>query len=206
MMGEFLRITSIEKAGHGKVQVFLNDEPAFLISAGMASDLDLTVGMDITDEQKERILSTVVLREAVHRCIDLLKTRDRTVFQLIRSMANDGYTDIIAREAVNRLKEKGYLDDSVYAENYILSHAEDQSVSKIISVLKSRGVSSEDIRTGFERNDPVDQKSQIIRLLEKKRDILQSGDSHKIELLLASFVRKGYSYHDVKEAVDSFLI
>ena len=202
MTGGIRQVTALESINRRYVRVWLNDAPAFRLLAEDVRMLGLREGDPVREDQLQQIFSTVLRRNALHRCADLLKQRDKTEYEIRRKLSEEEYPEEVTDNAVSYLKERHYLDDFRYAESYIRLHQDSMSILQLTAHLKSHGVSDDVIRTALEESEPADPKVQIRKLLEKKKDILLNGTDKQRQNLAASLIRRGYAWHDVKEVMD----
>ena len=86
-----MTITSIENynKGKGRAVVYLNNEFAFILYKGELDKHELAVGKSLDDEDLERIIEETLSPRAIKRAMNLIKTVDRTEYD-IRSKLKEG--------------------------------------------------------------------------------------------------------------------
>ena len=158
---EILRVTDRKR------KIVLEDESSFVLYAGELRKYHIREGEEIPEEVLEEIHDDVLVKRAnpeevleeIHddvlvkraklRCMNLLKTSDRTVRQLRDRLRHDGYPEEIAEKALDYVASYHYTDDERYAENYIRQQSGRKSRKVILLELEKRGVDSDVIREAF---------------------------------------------------------
>ena len=138
---EILRVTDRKR------KIVLEDDRSFVLYAGELRKYHIREGEEIPEEVLEEIHDDVLVRRAKLRCMNLLKTSDRTVRQLRDRLRHDGYPEEIAEKALDYVASYHYTDDERYAENYIRQQSGRKSRKVILLELEKRGVDS----TGISR-------------------------------------------------------
>ena len=140
---EILRVTDRKR------KIVLEDESSFVLYAGELRKYHIREGEEIPEEVLEEIHDDVLVKRAKLRCMNLLKTSDRTVRQLRDRLRHDGYPEEIAEKALDYVASYHYTDDERYAENYIRQQSGRKSRKVILLELEKRGVDSDVIREAF---------------------------------------------------------
>lgn len=120
------------------------------------------------------------------------KTRDGQIKE------REGATEPNASRTFERLVERGYIDDEKFARFWIENRNLTKGTSrrKLTAELRAKGVENTIIESIFaesERNDD----DELRKVLAKKR--IKYTDEHK---LIAYLARQGFSYDDIKTALD----
>ena len=107
----------------------------------------------------------------------------------------------MADRVLERLVEKGYLDDSKFARFWIdnRNQRKGTSLRKLETELRSKGVAPELISENMQKSTR-DEKSELKKMIEKKAK--KYADMRKLTVYL---VRQGFLYDDVKIAVDEYV-
>ena len=79
---------------------------------------------------------------AKKKALHLLERMDRTEQQLYRKLADGGYPDQVAKEAVDYVKSYHYIDDVRYARSYIESRKAAKSLRQIERELYQKGITT----------------------------------------------------------------
>ncbi len=116
-------------------------------------------------------------KSATEKAMALLLHKDRTRHELKSRLEAAGFDSESVEFAISYVDSFNYLDDLRYAETYIRYHFRSRSRREITEKLKSKGVSDEDIREGFdsvlaakrEEGDDTDPEIESIEALLNKR-------------------------------------
>ncbi len=130
------------------------------------------------------------------RCLYLLKSMDRTEYQLRTKLKQNFYPEeLIDRVILWLLENLHYLDDVRYAESYIRTHGESLSTLQLKQKLTQRGVPRDVIQEALETRrdrtrrdfDPQvgeEEKNRPLRLHSgRKTEALRLPDAEGIFLL-----------------------
>lgn len=191
-------LTGLEPSGKGKVQVFLDGQPAFILYRSEIARLGLTEGVELSEDLYKEIVQGTLLKRAKLRCMNILKSSDKTEWQLRTKLSQGGYPQTVIDGAVAYVKSFHYVDDVHYARIYIESRSQSRSVRQITQDLMRKGVSREDIAAGFREAETESEEQTIRKLAEKKRMNLQNPTREEAQKYYAFFLRKGFSYSAVR--------
>ncbi len=206
---EILRVTDRKR------KIVLEDESSFVLYAGELRKYHIREGEEIPEEVLEEIHDDVLVKRAKLRCMNLLKTSDRTVRQLRDRLRHDGYPEEIAEKALDYVASYHYTDDERYAENYIRQQSGRKSRKVILLELEKRGVDSDVIREAFsavgqenQANAPFLQESTdvgAIRKLIRKRGYDAAHASWDEQQKLTGYLmRKGFEAADIRSVLREF--
>lgn len=199
-----MQITQIETAGK-KCRIYLNDEPAFLLQPSEVRSLKLTEGEELAPEVREKILGEILTKRARLRCMHILKSMDKTEFQLRQKLLQEEYPEEIVEDALEYVKSYRYVDDARYAANYISSKASVKSRLQLKTDLLSKGIRADIVETALEELTQEDELEQILGWIRKKRYDPQTAQEEEKNALIRFLMRKGFSYGMIKNALtDNF--
>lgn len=108
-----------------------------------------------------------------------------------------GISPEVATRVINRLQEKGYIDDRKFAYFWVENRSLSKGISrrKLVVELRAKGVDNiiiEEVLGQTERND----NEEILKIISKKR--LRYPDDKKLTMYL---LRLGFRYDDIKSAL-----
>ncbi|MDO5345458.1 MAG: regulatory protein RecX [Lachnospiraceae bacterium] len=196
-----MMITRLEPVNGRKYRVYLNDAPAFLLYSGEVSQYRLRENQELDEHTEKEIYSAVLPKRAKLRCMNLLKTMDKTEEQLRQKLRQGEYPEPVIEEALEYVKRYHYVDDFRYARNYIDSRKDTKSRQQICCDLAGRGVAAEVIRQAWEETETVDEAALILRWAEKKHFDPACADPKETQRFYQFLLRKGFSYPDIKKAL-----
>lgn len=110
---------------------------------------------------------------------------------------------LVSTETIQRIiaecARHGFLNDQEWLENYVRRLiTRNQGPMAIVMKLKAKGISqkvAESLLEGFE----TDHKQRIQHLLDTRYRNRDLSDFHTREKVIASLIRKGFSFSDIKE-------
>ena len=110
------------------------------------------------------------------------------------------YKDDVIEIAVDYVKSFHYIDDVRYAGNYISARSKYKSKRQIVQELVGKGISKHIIYELYEVRD-TDEKSIIIKHIEKKRINLETASKEEIQKLYMSLLRKGFLSEEIRTVI-----
>ena len=138
-----MRVEELKKITDRKYRILLEDGSSFVLYAGELRRFHIEEGGLIGEDVLSGILEGVLLKRAKLRCMNLLKTMDRTVSQLAAVLKRDGYPDEIIQGALDYVASCHYTDDRRYAENFVRLQAGKKSLKQIRYDLLGKGIAPE---------------------------------------------------------------
>lgn len=194
-------ITNIEAVTKAKSRVYIDEQLAFVLYKGELSRYKIKIDHEISDETYREIIEEVLTKRAKVRCIYLLKSMDRTEYQLRTKLKQGGYPDEAIDGAIDYVKNLHYIDDNRYAQYYIDGMTGSKSKQQITQDLLRRGITKELIQSIYEQKEPEDETEQIRKWVEKKRVDLETADPKEINRLYGFLMRKGFQASDISRVI-----
>lgn len=209
-----MRITAIniQSRNNNRVNVFVDEKYSFSLDIYQVSDLGLRVDQEIDEVELNRLNQESSFGKIYARCLEYCLVRPRsekevreylfkkTKPSLSRSgELKPGISIGLIDRTINRLLEKGYIDDLKFAKFWIENRFLSKGISnrKLTAELKSKGVSGDIINNVFSEVSRSD-NDEIKKMIAKKRP--RYNDEQK---LIAYLIRQGFKYDDVKRALDA---
>ena len=194
-------VTGIETAGKGKYSVYLDGQLAFVLYKSELSRYEVREEEELSGETYEEILKEVLLKRAQARSLYLLKSMDRTEYQVRQKLKEGKYPEQVVEEVIRWLYGFHYLDDRRYAENYISLKKGSRSRRQIMQDLTLRGISKEMIEEILEEDGPGDETELIRRWIDKKHIDPENAEPKEIQKLYQFLVRKGFRTGDIAKVL-----
>ena len=185
-------VTALEPVGKTRVQVFLDGEKAFVLYRNEAYRMGIREGESLSEQAYAEIMQEILPKRARLRCMNILKSADKTEWQLRAKLRQGGYPKEIEDIAI---------DDVRYAGYYIESRSQTKSKRQIVQDLKAKGVSSEDIEAAYEQAEGNSEEETILALAKKKRMNLENPTAEEQQKYYVFFMRKGFSYAAVRKVL-----
>jgi regulatory protein len=207
-----MKITSIsiQVRDKDRVNVSVEGKYRFSLDVFQLADLGIKVGKDYSEAElvaleEESQFGKLYMR-ALEYCLMRLhsqrelrdylyrKTRDtRTKLGNIRK----GVSVALTERVVNRLEEKGYIDDTKFAAYWIENRnlRKGSSIRKLSSELSAKGVDRTIIELLLSETDR-DDMTELQKIIDKKRPRYDNEQK-----FMAYLSRQGFSYDDIKIAL-----
>ncbi len=188
-----------KKGKQDKIHISVDGEYSFTVDEAYFLSLGIYNGKEIDEKELIELRETVNIRRAYNCAVSLLSRRDHSEKELIQKLALKGYKDG-AREAVEKLKNGGYVDDERFARLYVreLQTLKRYGKKRVEQELFRKGVERDIIRAVLEETE-FDQ-SELVALIEKKYS-RYIGDEKGIHKTVNSLLRMGYSYGEIRDAL-----
>lgn len=198
-------VTEIAEITKSKVKICIDYQISFALYKGELRKYGIKKEEELSEEIYNMILKEVLPKRAKLRCMNLLKSRDYTKFQLEQKLKQNNYPEEVIAEALRYVQSYGYIDDIRYAKNYIISANNSKSRKQITLDLMRKGISKEDIETAYglcEEEEPlVEEKALIEKLLVKKHYCRQEATLQERQKIIRFLFRKGFSLDKIYKAV-----
>ncbi len=196
-------ITQIEQVMRHKYRIYIDGDAAFMLTGRQLDEWGLREGDELDDEQAER-LEGAVYKMAVNSALDLLAKRDYSEAGLKRKLADRGFSSGYADEAVQYVRSYDYIDDRRYADEVIREHFGRMSRMHITALLLGKGVDKAVIEEELSLSGWNDEDGIIFEIRKKYPDEnkLFENSENNPDKFIASLVRKGYRYADIRHVID----
>ncbi|CCY67275.1 regulatory protein RecX [Clostridium sp. CAG:678] len=194
-------IIQAQKGRGKKVHILLDGEYQITTDIDFWSEYGVADGTEISDQEWELLKNDMNYRKALNKGADLLSRRSHSVYEL-KSKIMRTCDPASAERAVEKFLELGYLNDEAFAAELAehLFKVKNYSERNVRSELYKRGIDKEIINRVLSHNetDPLD---SIIYIVNKRyfKKLSEDGGREKV---IAALMRKGFSYSDIKTALN----
>ncbi len=186
-----------------KIHIYIDEEYRATVDSDYWYSEKFRNYKDINEEELTELLDAVSFRRAYNKGLDLLSRRPYGTKELIKKLCEKGHEKESAEKACERLLELGLLNDEEYARVLAsdLLERKNYSIKRIKQELTFRGINREIIENTVDLldNDPVNR----IIILVKKKYINKINDEKGRKKTVDALLRLGYSYSDIKSALNS---
>ncbi|MBW6410063.1 recombination regulator RecX [Clostridium weizhouense] len=200
------KITKLEfqKRNKERVNVFLDDEYAFSISA----ELIYKEGIKLKDEVDFEKLKILAYKDQLMKCretaIRIIEKSHKTEKQVREKLILKGYEEEAIEKAIDFLKQYNYLNDEYYTQLFVKEKLKSQGSNKIKYSLIQKGISKEIIEEELNNVNIENEKSIAINLAQRKIVTIKKSENDKYKIsnkLYRFLLSKGYGYDIVNEVV-----
>ena len=194
-------VTALLEYGKEKKEVYLDGQFAFVLYKGELSACHIEENRELPREVYDRIMNEILWKRIRQRCLYLLKSMDRTEYQLRTKLRQGFYPEELIDRAIAWLISLHYLDDVRYAESYVRCYGEKKSRREILMDLVGKGVDKELAKTVLEEHEGPDEEALIRKWIEKKKVDLEKASPKERQKLYGFLLRKGFSSSEVSKVL-----
>ena len=189
-----------------RVNVFVNSQFAFSLDVAQVVDYKLKVGVVLDETRFEELRKASEFGKLYQRTLEwvllrprsMRETREYLYRKLKVSSSGRSLTEVseISQAIIDRLCEKGYIDDRKFAEFWVENRFVKKGVSqkRLRMELMKKGISQEVIDEVLDGRSDED---ELRKMIAKKRS--KYDDPQK---LVAYLCRQGFSYDLVRRMVE----
>ena len=205
----FMVVTDIKDYKKGRYEVYLNDEFAFVLYKSELKEHGVKVGENLSDTKLDEIYGTVLTKRCKKRAMNLLIKGDMPEAKLRGKLLDGKYPLDVIDAAIDYVKSYHYIDDRRYAMSFITAKSSIDSKNTIRRKLIEKGVAKDIIDSCIEEYYVEDELNSTVerdlieRLIRKKCRDLSSLEYTDRQKLIASIMRKGFSFYDVESVLSN---
>ena len=194
---------SIKEGKANKIHIYVDDEYRATVDSDYWYSEKYSNYKEINEEELTELLDAVSFRRAYNRGLDLLSRRPHGTKELVKKLCEKGHEKESAEKACDRLLELGLLNDEEFARLLAneLYERKGYGIKRIKQELVFRGIEREIAENAIESLD-IDTQTRII-LVIKKKYLNKINDEKGIKRAVDGLMRLGYSYSDIKNALNS---
>lgn len=196
-----MRITDIKQQVKraDRYSIYVDGKYSFSLSENELLTQKLRIGQEFDKAEFDTVRQTAAEDKAYMRALDLLARRPRSTWEMGQYLKRKGYEYNIIDKLLNKLSNRGLLDDKKFAESWIRDRRNLKSVSKrrLLQELQQKKISRQIISEVLEQ-DETDEREVLREMVEKKRTQSRYQDQQK---LIAYLLREGFNYEDVKQVI-----
>lgn len=194
---------SIKEGKANKIHIYVDEEYRATVDSDYWYSEKYRNYKEINEEELTELLDAVSFRRAYNKGLDYLSRRPYGTKELIKKLCEKGYEKESAEKACDRLLELGLLNDEDFAKILAneLYERKGYGIKRIKQELIFRGIDREIAENTVESLD-IDTQSRII-LVIKKKYINKLDDEKGRKRAIDGLLRLGYSYADIKSALNS---
>lgn len=197
-----MQITEIKKIGRGdRYSIFIDSVFDGTLEAEILVKHKLKTGDEIDEEQWRQIKLENGKLSAFSRAVGYIEKSLKTQKQLQTYLKEKGFLQESIDDAVQKLKEYGYIDDKVYAENYIKTYKDKKGKIKLKFDLLSKGVAADVIEEALQEFVDEDEQYAVCEKLLKKYVKNKPQDVKLKSKAYAHLFSKGFSGDIISRAI-----
>ncbi|QHT60766.1 RecX family transcriptional regulator [Paenibacillus lycopersici] len=206
-MSGILTITSVEQDPKKKQRYYLYvneaQEPFTSVHEDLLIKFRLLKGREIEADE----LKQIVLEDSHHRAyvaaLAYLGARPRTEKEIMRYLARKALDEQAARQAIERLRKEGLVNDPVYAELYAAQRMRSQMKGRRLlqQELLQRGIKRDTAKEAASKLNAESETEIAVSAAMKKWPHIKGEIRERKQKLAAFLLRRGFPSSSVREAV-----
>ncbi len=179
--------------------VYSDDKFLADLSLTSIEKFSLKIGLNITSSTTDELRQASVIDVFFLKSLKLVSVRKRSKKEIKDYLSKNQLSADLADEVIEKLVQKGYLNDEEFARSFINDRMLLNPVSylKLTYLLKAKGISQEIISSIISKNEINNQA--LARIVEKKRKLSRFKDDKK---LINYLISQGFAYSDIKDYLD----
>lgn len=195
-----MKITAIKAAVKtpGRFNIFVDGKYSFSLDESQILSTGIRIGKEYTEAELEALKDESAFGKAYARALEYIMRRPRSIKEMRDYAWRKQWEKPITERVMNRLVEKGYLNDTKFAESWVRHRALGKPMSerKLRLELKQKGVAEDIINEVLAQNEEFDELAGLKQLVAKKR--ARYSDEQKF---IAYLARQGFSFDDIKQVL-----
>lgn len=179
-----------------------SERKSLVVSEDDFADLGLCAGAELDMDMYEQLDAAAEHYEALRRGIYLLSYGANSRHSLALKLRRRGYDKQLAEDVADELYRRGYINECADAEGVIRAClVRKYGKKRIIMKLHERGYENKVICEAFCAFENVDYTANCAELIRKKYKCLPE-ERAELDKLIGALVRYGYSYGEIKGALE----
>lgn len=187
-----MKIIRYKKGSKGRYKVYVEDGREFLFYEEVILKYDLLIKKEIDSDLLIEMDQYNQEWDVYYTALHLINTRLRSVYELKELLINREYPQDLVVQAIERLKEQGYLNDLSYAKSYVNHYliSSNKGPYKIAKELRNKNIPEEMIEEALSLYSDDEQIERIHKIIDK---------GIKVNHSRGGIVLKQKIYQDLKE-------
>lgn len=213
------RISSVEpqKKNPNRFNIFLDGKYAFGANTDTVVNFRLVSGKEVDPKTLEKLLFEVEVGKLMDRMYSLFARRQRTEKEVKDYLKNlsfkrkvkgqDEITDLVIESTVQKLKQKGLLNDLQFAQSWVEARSKSKKKGKIAlkAELYQKGLDKETIEKTLEQTN-IDEDKLAEEALQKKLKSWRGLEQKEFKKKASEYLlRRGFGYELVKDLIDKYI-
>ena len=205
------RITDIQvqKKHPSRRSIFLDGEFFCGVSEEVAVKFNLKAGTEIDEDKLKELIQEEELSKAKNYVYRILARRIYTGKEIRDKLIERGYIDTVIQEVIATMERYGYVNDEVYAEEWIQSRMKSKPKGKIAlrQELARKGIDKSIIENALgQAFDGSSESDMALELAQRKISSYSRDEPAVARRKLQGFLlRRGFGYEAVKDAIEQVM-
>ncbi|HTE57235.1 MAG TPA: RecX family transcriptional regulator [Verrucomicrobiae bacterium] len=193
-----MKITDIKQQvkRQDRYSIFVDGKYLFSFSENELMSSGLKINQELSEQELLALKDQAVLDKAYDRTLNLISHRPRSEWELRDYMKHKDYDEDVVAQTIERLNQRGYINDADFARRWVETRRLLKSTSKrrLAQELRHKRIADDIVQQVLEA-DETDEHQVLRELVERKRKQTKYQDNLKLMQYLG---RQGFSYDDIK--------
>lgn len=205
------QITDIQtqKNHPSRRSIFLDGRFFCGVSEDIVIKFQLKRGMEIDEDELKKLLSEEELLNAKNYAYRILARRMYTSKEIKDKLLERGYVNEVIQDVIAALEKYGYLNDKVYAEEWVQSRNRSNPKGKNVlrQELARKGIQQPIIEDVLSQEfDELKEKDVVLELALRRARLYSKDDPAKARRKLQSYLfRRGFDFETIKYVVEQVI-
>jgi regulatory protein len=205
MMKRQITDIQVQKKHPSRRSIFLDGRFFCGVSDEVAVKFHLKRGMEIDDDELKELLCEEELSKAKNYVYRILARRMYTRKEIRDKLVERGYMNEVIQDVIATLERYGYLDDRIYAEEWIHSRIRLKPKGKtaLRQELARKGIEKSIIEGALNQAFDESKEADMVLNLARQKVRSYSGDdpSTARRKLQGFLLRRGFDFETVRDAI-----
>ncbi|MBQ3214455.1 MAG: regulatory protein RecX [Clostridia bacterium] len=148
-----MKITKIEiqKKNKNRVNLYLDEEFFCGLSLETVLKNHLKEGIEVEEDKIKFLVFETEKEMALSKAVGYISKCQKTKKEVYKYLIQKGYDEEIINYVISKLEEYNFVDDTLYAKNYIKFKNKNSGSRKIEMELKQKGINEEVAKESLEK-------------------------------------------------------
>lgn len=190
----------VQKRDDRRVNLYLDDKFYAGVSIELVMKHHLKKGMEIGEEELNELILEDEKGKALDKAVKYISSTLKTTRQIRDYLKKKEYNPQTIDYVIDKMQEYKYLDDEAYAKAFVSTYSGKYGKLKLISALKSKGVSDNIIDNVFASEDLKMENSIEATANKYLKNKPRTSETYmKLSRFLYS---RGYEFDDIKSLIN----
>lgn len=196
-----MQITGIEfqKKHDDRANLYIDGDFYCGVSVELILREQLKKGLEIDEQKLQNLILEDEKKTAFAKVLKYISSTIKTEKQIRDYLKRKEYSLSTIDHVINKLREYNYIDDEQFARSFVLTYASKYGKLKLISALRSKGVSENVIDNVFSEDLKIE--SNIMQVAEKYLKNKEKSPQTFMKLSRFLFSR-GYEFDEINRTVN----
>jgi len=186
-----VKVCQIDRVGKGEnFRVVLEDGNTIILSMELIYKNSISIGVEIDEKHLSQVFIENEKAKAFDRAVKLISRVSKSKKEVKEYLFQKGYTSEVVDYAISKLEDYKYLNDELYAKDFVSCNKNLKGKRMISYMLAQKGVDKEVIQHSLLDFDEFTPALNLAEKYMKNKDYDYKGKQKLYNYLLS----KGYSY------------